>query len=186
MTIGQHALVPRIEGLQARSELNRSLWSRTHQQHVQREGALHMASTTSLNLKSTIDYFARTVSSRVATLFADLDHCGCVLLRLGWLVAVYLATAGFSHGAAAATQLDGMPVETQAQYCSASSLSARTNLTVMSSGSGPKAGQDFHLFITVVGLNQCVSTQTAGINLQLPAGITLAPGGQDYREWLQE
>lgn len=62
--------------------------------------------------------------------------------------------------------LDGAPVETQNQFCSPTG-SARTNLTVISTGAQPQVGQDFHLLVTVVGLN-----------LLLPTGDEVSPTGQ--------
>lgn len=78
---------------------------------------------------------------------------------------------------AQAATLDGAPVETQTQFCSPS-LSARTNLSIISTGAQPQVGQDFHVLVTVVGLNQCLATQSAGVNLQLPAGVAVSPTGQ--------
>jgi hypothetical protein len=45
----------------------------------------------------------------------------------------------------------------------------------------PQVDQDFHLLVTVVGRNQCLSTQQVGVNLQLPAGITASTTGQRAR-----
>lgn len=94
----------------------------------------------------------------------------------GSLGALLLGATLAATPASAAT-LDGSPVETSTQFCSASSLSARTNLTVISPGAQPQVGQDFFLLMTVVGLNQCLPTQGASINVLLPSGVSVSAAG---------
>ena len=78
---------------------------------------------------------------------------------------------------AQAATVDGALVETQTQFCSPS-LSARTTVSVISTGAQPQVGEDFHLVVTVAGFNQCLSTQSASINVALPAGVEVSPTGQ--------
>ena len=94
------------------------------------------------------------------------------------VVAVLALAAVVTAAPAAAATVDGAFVETQSSLCTSSSLSARTNMTMISPGDQPQVDQDFHLLVTVVGLNQCLSTQQVGVNLQLPAGITVSTTGQ--------
>lgn len=89
-----------------------------------------------------------------------------------------LAVAGtLTAPAARAGTVNGTPVTTENEFCDPST-SASVDLSVISPGPQPRVGQDFHLVLTVVGRNQCVTTQTASMNIQLPAGITLSPTGQ--------
>lgn len=87
-----------------------------------------------------------------------------------------LATVLLAAPAYAATT-DGAPVETQTGFCSPS-LSARTNVSAISTGTQPQVGQDFHLVVTVAGFNQCLSNQSTSVNLQLPTGVTVSSTGQ--------
>ena len=87
-----------------------------------------------------------------------------------------LATALVAAPAHAATT-NGAPVETQTQFCSPS-LSARTDVAAITTGPQAQVDQDFHLVVTVAGLNQCLSSQSASVNLQLPAGVAVSSSGQ--------
>jgi hypothetical protein len=87
-----------------------------------------------------------------------------------------LMTALLAAPAHAAT-IDGTPLETQTELCSPS-LSARTNVSAISTGAQPQIGQDFHLMVTVAGFNQCLSSQPTSVNLQLPAGVAVSLSGQ--------
>lgn len=51
-------------------------------------------------------------------------------------------------------------------------------MSVLSGGVQARVGQDFHVGLTVVGRNRCVSSQTASMNVLLPAGIALSPTGR--------
>jgi hypothetical protein len=93
------------------------------------------------------------------------------------VVAALAFAATLTAASAAAATVDGSFVETQSQFCSPA-LSARTNMSVISPGAQPQVGQDFHVLVTVVGLNQCLTTQQVGVNLQLPAGVTVSTTGQ--------
>ena len=87
-----------------------------------------------------------------------------------------LATALVAAPAYAATT-NGAPVETQTQFCSPS-LSARTDVAAITTGVQAQVDQDFHLVVTVAGLNQCLPSQSASVNLQLPAGVAVSSSGQ--------
>ena len=87
-----------------------------------------------------------------------------------------LSSALLAAPAHAAT-VDGTPVETQTEFCSPS-LSASTNVSAISTGPQPQVGQDFHLLVTVAGVNQCLSSQSTSVNLQLPSGMTVSTSGQ--------
>jgi hypothetical protein len=87
-----------------------------------------------------------------------------------------LATALVAAPAYAATT-NGAPVETQTQFCSPS-LSARTDVAAITTGLQAQVDQDFHLVVTVAGLNQCLPSQSASVNLQLPAGVAVSSSGQ--------
>ena len=94
------------------------------------------------------------------------------------VVAALAFAATLTAAPAAAATVDGSFIETQTSLCTSSSLSARTNMTMISPGAQPQVGQDFHLLVTVRGLNQCLSTQQVGINLQLPSGVAVSTSGQ--------
>jgi hypothetical protein len=86
-------------------------------------------------------------------------------------------TSALLAGPAHAATIDGTPLETQTELCSPS-LSARTNVSAISTGAQPQVGQDFHLVVTVAGFNQCLSSQSTSVNLQLPAGVAVSSSGQ--------
>ena len=90
--------------------------------------------------------------------------------------ALTVTTALVASPAHAAT-LDGPVVDTQTQFCSPTQ-SARTNVTVLSSGAQPQVGQDFQVLATVVGVNQCLTSQATSVNIALPAGVEVSPTGQ--------
>jgi hypothetical protein len=68
-------------------------------------------------------------------------------------------------------------VDTQTQFCSPTQ-SARVNMTVISPGAQPQVGQDFQVLATVVGVNRCLTSQSASVNIQLPAGVEVSSTGQ--------
>jgi hypothetical protein len=59
-------------------------------------------------------------------------------------------TSALLAAPAHAATIDGTPLETQTGLCSPS-LSARTNVSAISTGAQPQVGQDFHLVVTVAG-----------------------------------
>jgi len=75
-------------------------------------------------------------------------------------------TSALLAAPAHAATIDGTRLETQTELCSPS-LSARTNVSAISTGAQPQVGQDFHLVVTVAGFNQCLSSQSTSVNLQL-------------------
>ena len=85
-------------------------------------------------------------------------------------------TSALLAAPAHAATIDGTPLETQTGLCSPS-LSARTNVSAISPGAQPQVGQDFHLVVTVAGFNQCLSSQSTSVNLQLPAGVAVSSSG---------
>src|SRR5690348_8949065 len=91
--------------------------------------------------------------------------------------ALTVTTALTAASPAHAATFDGPVVDTQTQFCSPTQ-SARVNMTVVSPGAQPQVGQDFHVLATVVGVNQCLTSQSASVDIQLPAGVEVSPTGQ--------
>lgn len=90
----------------------------------------------------------------------------------------YSASLGiiFTPSSILAGTVTGSPITTDTSLCNLSA-SARTDVGVVSPGAQPQVGQTFHLLVTVVGVNACLSQQSVGVNLQLPTGVEVDPTG---------
>lgn len=99
--------------------------------------------------------------------------------RAGLLAVSVAALSVVTALGAPAAQADvpGAVVTTESSLCTPSA-SLSTDVSVLSGGGPARVGQDFHVVLTIAGRNQCVTTQTASMNLLLPPGITLSPTGQ--------
>lgn len=68
--------------------------------------------------------------------------------------------------------VSGQTIVTETSLCSPSQ-SGRMDVTVVSPGVQPQAGQPFNLLLTFVAVNACLQEQRAGLHVRLPAGIVL-------------